>query len=224
VSNSGKAWRGRGGTQTPQCEKLTERHENADCRRAFYPFGRVPRCLFTMAAQQEGPMDAMQAALAVIDDSAVEVIEPPKKSKGRSATPLPVETEAVLLDLLEKFRGRRARTAKAMGLSQSTIDAYIKRSPKAQVMCAEMKELEKDAVEEALLHAALKKGRVDAQIFYLKTQARDRNYGETVDINQKVTKTVNVTLDWSKMDRDALKKAEAAFKQIGVYDATRTED
>jgi hypothetical protein len=158
-----------------------------------------------------------EAAVAAVG----EVLTPAKKR----ATPGPLErhTEEVLLDYLEKYRGRRGRIAKAMGVSKATIDSYIKRSPAAQVVAADMKELEKDAVEEALLHAALKKGRVDAQIFYLKTQARDRNYGETVDVNQKVTKTVNVTLDWKKLDRDQLKQAEAAFAQIGAYDRARTE-
>lgn len=172
--------------------------------------------------------DLMQVTDLAVEGAAIEqparVEFPPTRKVARAVNPLPSETEAVLIDLLEKYRGRRARTAKAMGVSQSTVSAYIARSPRAQIVIEEMKELEKDAVEEALVHAALKKGRVDAQIFYLKTQARDRNYGETVDVNQKVTKQVNVTLDWSKMDRDALKRAEAAFKQIGAYDAARTTE
>jgi hypothetical protein len=178
--------------------------------------------------------------VAVMDERSIsdaiiplEVMAPEPRVRGETRAekyareqnkPLAAHTEAVLLDTILKYRGRIALAAKAMGVSITTVQSYIRRSPKAQEMSFELKELEKDAVEAALVNAALKKGRVDAQIFYLKTQARDRGYGDHVDVKQTVTRNVKVSFDWSKLDRDGLKKAEAAFKQIGAYDRERAED
>lgn len=99
-----------------------------------------------------------------------------QSTKSDQGLPTVLPEEEVALALM-KVDGWISRAARALGVSARTVGRYVTHSAVCREAWMEAQEARKDAVEGALVQNAIE-GNVVAQIFFLKTQARDRGYEE----------------------------------------------
>lgn len=90
------------------------------------------------------------------------------------------QTAKKIIKAVKEAKGFLTMAAPKAGVSYRTINRYVHDFPSVQEAIEEAKESMKD-IAEGELSKAINKGNITAIIFYLKTQARDRNYIEKID-------------------------------------------
>lgn len=90
-------------------------------------------------------------------------------------------TEEQIAHALQRQCGNVSATAKALGVSRSTINRRIAGSSVLETIRDDARETLIDVAENALLKA-IKGGNIAAIIFALKTQGRSRGYVERVEM------------------------------------------
>lgn len=95
--------------------------------------------------------------------------------KGKAVAPR--ATSAQVAAALDKSRGLVSVAARALGISRTTLYAYVEKDPALQAALSDARELTTD-VAEAKLFQAVEKGEAWAICFYLKTQGKGRGYVE----------------------------------------------
>lgn len=88
------------------------------------------------------------------------------------------------LEVLKACGGNVSETCKALNLSRSQFYEWLNKNQKFRNSVNEIRETVKDNVESALYKNALE-GNVVAQIFFLKTQCKDRGYVERVEMKHE---------------------------------------
>jgi hypothetical protein len=87
-------------------------------------------------------------------------------------------SNAAIAQALEQARGNVTEAARALGYDRTTLYKRMYADPELMDIKNAVKEQTKDAIEGVLISSALS-GDLTAVIFFLKTQARDRGYIET---------------------------------------------
>jgi hypothetical protein len=82
---------------------------------------------------------------------------------------------------LRQAHGLKAGAAKLLNMGRSTIDAYVHKYRCCAEALEESRETMKD-LGEGQLYVAVQRGEPWAVQFYLRTQARDRGYGDHIDV------------------------------------------
>jgi predicted transcriptional regulator len=82
---------------------------------------------------------------------------------------------------LRRHRGNLSAVARAFGVTRTAVADYVRRRPELQAVTQECREAMKDGAESALYDNALA-GEAWAVCFFLKTQARDRGYGDRLTV------------------------------------------
>lgn len=112
-------------------------------------------------------------------------------------------TKEAFLKALEMNLGIITPACQATNISRQTFYRWRKEDPEFRDKCDEIKELQKDLAESAILKQ-IRDGNTSMIIFYAKTQMRDRGYIERVE---NVNRNVDTFDDESEEDlRQELEK------------------
>jgi hypothetical protein len=104
--------------------------------------------------------------------------------------------------------------ARKLGVSPRTIFVYARRYETVRVAIKEAREATADAVESQLIAAAMR-GEPWAVTYYVKTQARDRGYGDTARVDLHVKAEAPVTPRSMCIDYDDFnRRTEAALRLV----------
>lgn len=109
--------------------------------------------------------------------------------------------EKQVIAQLKKSRGNISHAADALDTSRTTMHAYINEHPTVKEALKDIKEANKDRAE-TMLEARMATSDT-LLIFYLKTQAYDRGYGDKSQIDHRIT-------DVSQLSDDELRAIVAA--------------
>jgi hypothetical protein len=90
-------------------------------------------------------------------------------------------TAPAVEEKLRQLNGNMAAVARAFGCTRGAVWDFCRRRPTLQQVAQDVRESLKDHAESALYKAVLE-GEAWAVCFYLKTQARDRGYGERMEL------------------------------------------
>lgn len=101
------------------------------------------------------------------------LIEP----KGDHVPGVPLDKEKVKEQIM-KYRGNLTKAATALKCARQSINRLSKTHPDIQEVIEEARERVVDEVEDSFLKKAISGTDTTAQIFFLKTRARDRGYDQ----------------------------------------------
>jgi hypothetical protein len=87
-----------------------------------------------------------------------------------------------VMDALAACRGLASLAARRLGCTHETVLNYMKRYPEVKVVAQRYRHMMTD-IAELKYWAVLQEGTVWAIAMQLKTQGRDRSYGDAVDFN-----------------------------------------
>lgn len=93
----------------------------------------------------------------------------------------PILDVATLAVELARNRGNVMAAAAKFGVTRSSVQALVAKTPSLQTVLADAREGMKDHAETAL-HRAIDTGEAWAVCFFLKTQAKDRGYVERQEV------------------------------------------
>ena len=113
--------------------------------------------------------------------------------------------------LVSEYKGNVAAIARRLGVSRSTVWARVQESPTLTVALEDARESMVDNAESALYKKVIEGIDTTALIFFLKTQGRNRGYGDKSD---------NFTLDLSKLTDDQLTRLERGESVYSVLRST----
>lgn len=102
------------------------------------------------------------------------------------------ENQNAMLQALEKTKGLIYAACKVAKISKAIHYVWIKKYPEYKNSVEDIIELQKDFVESKLLQN-IQKGDSQSIIFYLKTKARERGYGEKVQ-NENLNVNLNTQI------------------------------
>lgn len=124
-----------------------------------------------------------------------QIIEP----KGDHVPGVPLDKEKVKAAILEA-RGNITRAAMALKCARYSITRIVSTNPDVKEILDEARERTVDEVEDAFLKKALSGTDTTAQIFFLKTRARDRGYdqGPRIDNDNTSRQALDFALNKSR--------------------------
>jgi hypothetical protein len=123
-------------------------------------------------------------------------------------------TDDQVKESLELNNGLVEPSAKYLGVCRQTLQTRLKKNPELKKFQLECTEAMKDKATSKLIEA-IDKGEPWAITFYLKTQARDRGFGDAQDIN--LNGSVNVTdHDLSKLSIEELKVLDELVSKSSI--------
>lgn len=111
-----------------------------------------------------------------------------------------------IIELIRKNAGLMTPTAKAIGVSRSTLWKWIKDDEQLQEAVMDAKEAMIDFAESQLFQS-LKEGNVAAIFFYLKTQAKSRGYIERSEVDMRTDPTIT-WVEEKTYGTDSIEEAE----------------
>jgi hypothetical protein len=85
---------------------------------------------------------------------------------------------------LRKHKGNMACVARQFGVTRSGVKRFVDARPSLREVLLECREAMKDTAESAL-YEAVAEGEAWAVQFYLRTQGRDRGYGDKAEIEHR---------------------------------------
>jgi hypothetical protein len=91
-------------------------------------------------------------------------------------------SEEDFIEAIYEGRGNRNAIARLLGLDISTVAKRVRNNPELQDHLKKASEYQKD-VAELKLFELVEQGNLDAIKFYLSRQARDRGYGDRMDLS-----------------------------------------
>lgn len=92
-----------------------------------------------------------------------------------------------------------SKAASLLGVTVQTVYNYRKRWASVEAAWQALREERNDFVESSL-QKLIAEGNATAIIFYLKTQARDRGYGEKVEHAGKIDGDRTIRFEWGDVD------------------------
>lgn len=92
-----------------------------------------------------------------------------------------------------------SKAASLLGVTVQTVYNYRKRWASVEAAWQALREERNDFVESSL-QKLIAEGNATAIIFYLKTQARDRGYGEKVEHGGKIDGDLTIRFEWGDVD------------------------
>lgn len=110
-----------------------------------------------------------------------------------------IATPAAVIAALRESQGYMSKAASLLGVTVQTVYNYRKRWASVEAAWQALREERNDFVESSL-QKLIAEGNVTAIIFYLKTQARDRGYGEKVEHAGKIDSDLTIRFEWGDVD------------------------
>lgn len=118
----------------------------------------------------------------------------PKNSRNLGKTRVTAEQ---VIEALRAQRGYVHATAAALGVMPQTVYGYRKRWPRVAETWDAIREERHDKAE-SKLQKLIDEDNLQAIIFYLKTQARERGYVEHVDHAGKIDSEITIKFAWGE--------------------------
>lgn len=110
-----------------------------------------------------------------------------------------IATPAAVIAALRESQGYMSKAASLLGVTVQTVYNYRKRWASVEAAWQALREERNDFVESSL-QKLIAEGNATAIIFYLKTQARDRGYGEKVEHAGKIDGDLTIRFEWGDVD------------------------
>lgn len=110
-----------------------------------------------------------------------------------------IATPAAVIAALRESQGYMSKAASLLGVTVQTVYNYRKRWASVEAAWQALREERNDFVESSL-QKLIAEGNATAIIFYLKTQARDRGYGEKVEHAGKIDSDLTIRFEWGDVD------------------------
>jgi hypothetical protein len=124
-------------------------------------------------------------------------------------------TKHQVMDALEACRGLASMAARRLGCTHETVLNYMKRYPEVNAVAEHMREAMTD-VAELKYWRAIQQGEAWAVSMQLKTQGRERGYGEAPDFNFILHQAVEqLAAEYGVPVEEVLAEAEAIRRRQG---------
>lgn len=126
----------------------------------------------------------------------------------------PVYTAEMIRKAIPGTRGVQVKIAERLGCSRATVAAIIKRCPELLDDIQNEKEIIKDLVEDNYLEKVVEGNDWRRQKHFMRTQMRDRGYGERRE--RSGAAVVNIQLGWGDSAGPERLEGDQAYQIIDV--------